>query len=223
MNKLLTINPPNYADKPIVERMAKIGVASGSEFKLSQFTPEERTNMRNIPQTTRMSLLSQTNKIEIVNNWSIIKDTGRYGTDYLFRAFVAFFGIGANLPEDAIYLNIDKLNGTSLSGSENYTLKFDLGKTPPVNAFWSLTLYNQEGYFTENELRRYAIGDRSGLVPNDDGSVTIYIQNNRPSEDKVSNWLPAPPDVFNLTFRAYHPKEELLNGTWRIPSIEVGE
>jgi hypothetical protein len=156
------------------------------------------------------------------NGWAVItKDIGTYGTNYLARAMVAFVGLGANLPQDAIYPAYTKpLNGSQ----HNYVLHFAKGQTPPVNAFWSLTLYNKQQYFYDNPLNRYVVSERTPFVKNPDGSIDIYIQNKDPGGKKSANWLPAPADKFQLIMRMYSPKEtppSILDGTWTVPGVEA--
>ncbi|MBX7107857.1 MAG: DUF1214 domain-containing protein [Chitinophagales bacterium] len=109
-----------------------------------------------------------------------------------------------------------------MDGSKKHTLHFEKGQPLPVNAFWSLTMYGPHELLVDNPINRYSIGDRSNLKYNADGSLVIYIQNENPSDDKVSNWLPAPNGAFSVTMRLYWPKEEFLNGTWKMPAIKVG-
>jgi len=157
----------------------------------------------------------------LVNGWNVSRKViGSYGTDYYSRGTVAFFGLGANLKEDAIYPScfFDK-DGNQLNGANKYVLRFDKGRTPPANAFWSLTLYDPQGYFVDNPINRYTLGDRSKLKVNPDGSVNIYIQKDNPGNDKASNWLPTPDGDFNLIMRVYWPKEEMLNKNWEPSAV----
>lgn len=157
-----------------------------------------------------------------VNNWGIMeKGIGSYGTDYKLRAAVAFGGLGANLPEDAIYpvTNVDS-TGQQLTGKYNYVVHFEKNQIPPVNAFWSLTMYNDKHFFVENPINRYAIGDRDALQFNADGTLDLYLQNKAPGNGKDANWLPAPEGDFNLLLRLYDPKPEVFNGTWTPPLIK---
>ena len=145
---------------------------------------------------------------------------GRYGTNYVARAFVARVGLGANPPEDAVYLNCNlDSKGVLLDGSHEYKIHFDKSRLPPVNAFWSITLYDLTGYFTPNSIGRYAIGDRDALKYNEDGSLDIYIQNLAPEGDRAGNWLPSPKQRFNLSLRLYWPRAEILDGSWTPPPI----
>jgi hypothetical protein len=111
-------------------------------------------------------------------------------------------------------------NGAALSGANRYVIRFPKGQLPPVNAFWSLTMYNSKQAFIENPINRYAIGDRDKLKFNADGSLTIYVQHGSPGKAKESNWLPAPPDSFNIFMRLYWPKKEVVDGTWQPPPVE---
>ena len=118
---------------------------------------------------------------KIVNGWDVMTDLGRYGTDYGFRAVVAMLGLGANLPEDAVYPHaMTDAQGEPLSGTHRYRIHFDKGELPPVDAFWSLTLYDSRQYLVENPIHRYALGDRDDLRFEPDGSLNIYVQHDPP-------------------------------------------
>jgi hypothetical protein len=138
----------------------------------------------------------------------------------LKRAIVAQVGLGANLPEDAIYpVNLADEAGKSLDGSNRYTLHFDKGAAPPADAFWSVTLYDSEGYQVANALNRFAVSSWMPFKTNADGSLDLYFQNKSPGADKEANWLPAPTGPFNLTMRLYAPKSEALTGKWNPPPV----
>jgi hypothetical protein len=146
---------------------------------------------------------------------------GRYAEDYGFRAVVAMIGLGANLADDAVYPNASHDNsGQPLQGGRHYRLHFAAGQLPPVQAFWSLTAYDKNGFLIANSLNRYAIGDRDPLHFNADGSLDIYLQNEAPAATSI-NWLPIPASgAFSITGRLYWPKAEILNGSWRMPGIQ---
>ena len=159
---------------------------------------------------------------EVVNGWRLSRDLGRYGTRYLSRATSTFFGVGANLVEDAFYptTRVDD-DGNQLTGDKQYELRFSQAEIPPVNAFWSLTMYDTDTYLVPNPLNRYARGDRDPLQYSADGSLTLYLQSESPGADKEDNWLPAPKEgEFKLTLRLYWPKQEVLDGTWQPPSVK---
>jgi len=127
-----------------------------------------------------------------------------------------------NDPEDATYpLNQTDANGNQIVGTNNYVMHFSKKELPPVDAFWSITMYDEEGFQVANELNRFAIGDRDDLSFNKDGSLDIYMQAKSPGKDKESNWLPAPDKgVLGITMRLYAPKSQILDGRWVPPVIK---
>ena len=145
------------------------------------------------------------------NGWRIPGAAGTYGTDYLGRALIAAFGWPANLPQDAIYpYTMEDGTGRTLSGTNRYTLTFPKGRTPPVDGFWSITMYFNDGgwWFYPNPLNKFTVSLRDKPTFNADGSLTLYFQNESPGKDKEANWLPAPKGDFILTMRMYWPKEK---------------
>jgi hypothetical protein len=126
-------------------------------------------------------------------------------------------------PNETQYFYTDNdASGAPLDGSKTYAITFPAGEEPPVNGFWSLTLYNEHHFFHPNDLGRYSLGTKNTtLQRNADGSLTLYAGANSPGADKESNWLPAPDDTFSLYIRAYWGKEAILDGTWQPPEIEV--
>ena len=135
----------------------------------------------------------------MVNGWVVTKGLGVYGTDYMKRAVVAAFGWPANLPQDAVYpyTEVDS-SGQKLSGANKYTLTFAKGETPPVNGFWSITMYeiDQGWWFVPNSLNKFTVSLRNNPKYNADGSLTLYFQNESPGKDNEANWLPAPKGDF---------------------------
>jgi hypothetical protein len=149
---------------------------------------------------------------------------GVYGNYYLKRAIVSMVGLGANQAEDAIYpLNVGDSDGKPMDGGSKYVLHFDKDVLPPVDAFWSITMYDKDGFQAANKLNRFAIGDRDKLQYNADGSLDIYIQNESPGADKESNWLPAPAGPLGVTMRLYAPREAALTGEWVPPPVKKVE
>jgi hypothetical protein len=134
----------------------------------------------------------------------------------------ALVGLGANLPEDAIYpMATQDSEGQPLHSDHQYVVHFEKVQLPPVNAFWSLTMYNSLDFLAENPIGRYAIGDRDKLKYNKDGSLDIYVQRTAPEKTKESNWLPAPKEgIFNLTLRMYWPKQAAIDKTWMPPVVK---
>jgi hypothetical protein len=156
------------------------------------------------------------------NGWSTTPtDTARFGTAYLDRAFVAAIGLGANTLEKAIYLPTDRDSARRpLKGSHVYVVHFKPGELPPVDQFWSLTLYDQRILFYPNSLGRYAIGDRTrGLKHDVGGGLTIIVSHNPPAASRRSNWLPAPAGSFSLYLRLYEPKAAARHQIWKPPAV----
>ena len=131
------------------------------------------------------------------------------------------WGIVANDPAEAIYLNTSTgPDGQQLTGANRYVMRFPKGGLPEVRAFWSVTLYDARHNLVANPLKRYAIGDRDKLKFNADGSLDIYIQNQSPGADNVSNWLPAPTGEFNLVLRNYLPSVDIQDQRWTPPAVQ---
>jgi hypothetical protein len=170
-----------------------------------------------------LALLHQTlpRLAKVVNGWQMNTDTmGVYGNFYLKRAIVTMVGLGALPPEDAIYpLNVADADGQPLSGDHDYRLHFARDQLPPVGAFWSVTMYDAEGFQAANPLNRFAIGDRDQLQFNDDGSLDLHLQHDSPGPDREANWLPAPRGPLGVTMRLYAPAPQALDGRWNPPPI----
>jgi hypothetical protein len=162
---------------------------------------------------------------EIVNGWVVSKGLGTYGTSYLKRATVAAFGWPANQERDAVYpyTEVDAA-GQKLTGASKYTLTFPKDGAPPVNGFWSITMYqiDQGWWFVPNALNKFTVSPRDNPKYNADGSLTLYFQNESPGADKEANWLPAPKGDFLPMLRMYWPKDtspSIINGSWRPPPV----
>ncbi len=161
---------------------------------------------------------------ELVNGWRMtLANIGVYGNNYVSRAYIARIGLGANPPEWAVYpLAILDSSGQQPNASNNYTIHFDANNLPPVKGFWSVTMYDQQGFQVSNELNRFAIGDRDNLIKNADGSITLYIQHEKPSTNKVANWLPAPKSGnIGVTMRLYGPNDAVIFGKWQPPELTI--
>jgi hypothetical protein len=162
-----------------------------------------------LPNQALSAIMENLKKIAVPKNgWTAVtKDIGVYGTRYLDRATITAIGLGANRPQDAIYPTSEAdPAGHPYSGANKYVLHFDKGMTPPVDGFWSLTMYNAKYFFVDNPLNRYTLSPRNALKYNPDGSLDLYIQAQNPGKDKESNWLPAPQGQFILMMRLYWPK-----------------
>jgi hypothetical protein len=223
LNTLMKDNPPADADASALNNFNAIGVAPGTPFDLKNLDPAVAKSVDGSVKTAQAKISAEAKKPhgKKVNGWDVMTNLGRYGTDYLFRSVVALVGLGANLPEDAIYPRAtEDTDGQPLNGANRYLVHFPDGQLPPVNAFWSLTMYTSKQFFAQNPINRYAIGDRDKLKFNDDGSLTISIQRESPGKEKESNWLPAPKDSFNVFMRLYWPKKEIVDGVWKPPGVE---
>ena len=224
--ELLKLHPPHVTDQPIIAQMARIGIEPGKAFDFAKLDPNIQNALESAPQEARKLMAWKIPTMaRVANGWSMNTDTmGVYGNYYLKRAIVSMEGLGANLPEDAIYpLNLADDSGKPLDGSEKYTLHFEKGATPPVDAFWSVTLYDPEGFQVANSLNRFAVSNWMPFQTNPDGSLDLYFQNESPGADKEANWLPAPKGPFNLTMRLYAPQPDALTGKWNPPPVTRAE
>jgi hypothetical protein len=226
--RLLINNPPHKGDEPMMKDLARIGIEPGKAFHPESLGADGAKAVDD-------GVKDATGKLAIADRavaghagktgWtSFGTKVGRYGTDYEVRAQVARIGLGANPPEDAVYMACGRdAEEHLLDGANQYRLHFEKGQTPPVRAFWSVTMYSEDGYFIPNPVNRFAIGDRDPLKFNEDGSLDLYIQRDAPGGVKDSNWLPAPPARFNLNLRMYWPKDEVLSGSWIPPAVTRGQ
>ena len=185
--ELMKLQPPHITDEPIIARMKRIGIEPGKSFDLDKADPAVKKALEGVPKAAlKLMEWKIPTLARIVNGWSMNTDTmGVYGNYYLKRAIVAQLGLGANLPEDAIYpLNLGDESGKPLEGANRYTIHFDKGATPPVYAFWSITLYDQEGFQVPNNLNRFAVSSWMPFQHNPDGSLDLYFQNESPGSEK---------------------------------------
>lgn len=220
--RLMEENPPSPEDAPIVARMATIGIVPGQPFDPSRLDPAVRQALTRVPRTGQQRIKAHANAGGVQQNgWLVTFETGRYGTDYLQRAYIAAIGLGANLPEDAVYPTamVDG-RGQRLTGSRQYRIHFSKGQSPPVDGFWSITMYDSQMFFVKNPLNKYTVSPRDNLEYNPDGSLDIYVQHQSPGKAHAANWLPAPQGDFVLTMRMYWPKPPVLDQTWKVPPIE---
>jgi len=157
----------------------------------------------------------------VKNNWTTQSNGAQFGVDYLTRAACAKANIFVNKPNETKYFYQDlDSSGTRLNGTNKYTVTFAKDEIPPVKGFWSLTMYSKEHFFVPNQLNRYSLGTKNkNLQLNSDGSLTLYVQNEAPEENKKSNWLPAPKEDFSLYIRCYWPDESVLNDSWNPPPV----
>ena len=229
--QLLKTNPPAAADAPMVARLAQLGIVPGRDFDVSKLDASTQKGLSEAPKPAQARIMGWMKKgllagdLKLKNGWTFTTKTGLYGTNYIQRALVTAIGLGANRPEDAVYptsTGPDILQ--KYDGSKKYVMHFPKGQLPPVNGFWSLTMYDSAYFFVPNALNRYTLSQRNTLKPNADGSVDLYIQNESPGADKEANWLPAPKDGFILMMRLYWPKEtppSLLDGSWSLARVKA--
>jgi hypothetical protein len=220
--ELLKANPAHITDQPMIAELKKIGIEPGKSFDLEKAPRAVRQALEKAPkEALRLMAWKIPTLARVVNGWGMNTDTmGVYGNYYLKRALVAQLGLGANTPQDAIYpLNLADSEGKPLVGVNNYTLHFDKESLPPVSAFWSVTLYDAQGFQVPNALNRFAVSSWMPFQYNPDGSLDLYFQNESPGGEKEANWLPAPKGPFNLTMRMYAPKSDALTGKWNPPPV----
>jgi hypothetical protein len=218
--ELMKQHPPHATDWSINARMKRIGLEPGKSFDGSKVSADALA--RGAASGLKLMREKAPTLVRVTNGWQMSTDTmGVYGNFYLKRAIVAMMGLGANQPEDAIYpINVVDADDKPVVGENNYLLHFRKDELPPVDAFWSLTMYDAEGFQIANPINRFAIGDRDALTYNSDGSLDLYIQNRSPGVDKESNWLPAPKNgALGLTLRLYAPKPQVADGRWNPPAI----
>ncbi|MBF6133211.1 DUF1254 domain-containing protein [Nocardia otitidiscaviarum] len=214
---LMAVNPPAPEDAPALARFARIGIRPGGAvtgISAADLTAGVATARRQLPTYTDPDTT-------VANGWEYSTQLGDYGTDYRLRARVAQQGLGANLPEHAIYPNLDGLADTD--GTPNrYRLRFPPDQIPPVDAFWSITAYDGDGFLIPHPSGVHSVGHHIPPVPNPDGSLEIAVQYENPgSAVPPSNWLPIPDaGPFSLTMRLYAPQPSVLRGEWRPPALE---
>ncbi len=223
--QLMVENPPYAADAPLLANLAKIGIKPGVDYK-SYFAGLDN----GVKSAIQAGYQSALDKIPaegmgaIKNGWQLPYGTGNYGTDYTLRAAIAYRGLGANLVDDAFYASASTgSDGLNFSSDNKYVLHFSKDEIPPVNGFWSLSMYNEKILFAANPINRYCLGSLSDppLIKNLDGSIDIYIQRDSPDAAKVPNWLPTPASGgFSLTLRLYWPQEPVMAKSWIPPAIQ---
>jgi hypothetical protein len=224
LSQLLKTNPPSAADAPALSRFAKIGLVPGKDFDATKLNADFVKRIPEVGFDRIMAQFKLNREVKDVNGWGFTTKTGIYGTDYPMRALVTAIGLGANRPQDAVYpTSLKDSEGRAYEGSNKYVMHFPKGQLPPVQGFWSLTMYNDRYFFVSNPINRYSISVRQKPKSNPDGSTDLYIQKDSPGPDKEANWLPAPAGKFVLMLRMYWPDERkpsIINGSWTIPAVK---
>lgn len=223
--QLMKNNPPAKEDGPMLAQMAQLGIVPGEDFDVEKLGPAVQTALDDVPKIGFEKIMAHfAEGGEKINGWVFTMETGLYGTEYLQRALITAIGLGANRPQDAVYPTSEAdADGKPYSGANKYVMHFPAGQLPPVNGFWSLTMYDAAYFFVDNPLNRYTLSARNELKKNADGSVDLYLQHENPGPDKESNWLPAPEGKFVLMLRLYWPKESdpsILDGSWKLPAVK---
>lgn len=221
--ELLALHQPHVTDWSITERMSRIGIEAGKEFDYDKLDGKiQKALDKACADALKLMVAKKASLGTLVNGWSLNTETmGVYGNFYFKRAIVAMVGLGANQPEDAVYpMNFADADGKPLHGQNNYVLHMNKEDLPPVNAFWSVTMYDDAGFQMANSLNRFAISSWMPLKKNSDGSIDLYLQQTSPGADKESNWLPSGNCTLGVTMRLYAPKAEVLNGNWKPAAIK---
>jgi hypothetical protein len=225
LTDIMSRQSPLTQDQAILAKMKKIGLEPGQAFELTKDNLILTQKLKAIPKVVHKRFRdtkSNPAPENMVNNWSVaFEGIGTYQSDYTRRAYIAFAALGANLPEDAIYpIASSDINGEELNARYKYLIHMEQEDLPPVNAFWSLTAYTEDDFLVENELNRFALGDRDSLTYNSDGSLDLYIQSEAPENKHINNWLPIPQDgPFSLAMRLYWPEDRVLSKQWSPPGI----
>ena len=222
MNESLKALPVREQAAALLAQFDSIGIGPNSSFNPDELDEATRNGLEKALEAGRKIVeASEARTIPSRNGWMIPDNAGRYGFDYLQRASVVANGY-ANLPEESTYgATLTDSDGDMLSGAEQYKLHFPAGQLPPVNGFWSITPYAIPAKLVEdNAIGRYSIGDRTeGIRYNDDGSLTLWLQN-APPADKARNWLPVPAGYFMAVVRMYEPQAAILEQDYELPRIE---
>jgi hypothetical protein len=229
LNFYLQFCPTHPSEKKLMERFARLGIGAGQTFGAEKLTPETR---QAIEQGMADAWADFGGVLEEVNAGKVTSGD-LFGTrdfpknNYLYRMTAAVLGIYGNTKQEAMYpaYYVDA-DGQKLDGSHRYTLRFAPGQLPPVNSFWSMTMYEEpSNLLVSNPLNRYLLN--SPVLPkftlDADGGLTLRIQNESPGKDQEANWLPAPKGPFSVIMRLYWPKEEALDGKWTPPPVMRGK
>ncbi|WP_258129503.1 DUF1254 domain-containing protein [Achromobacter anxifer] len=218
-------NPPHANDTPMLDRMRRIGMDPRQPFSYGRLSPAVQQALAQAQPLAGRRIADGVSRLGTpMNGWgTVLSGIGTYGTDYTRRAAIAYAGLGAPTPEDVLYpVTVSDSKGRALNSNEDYVLHFDKGQLPPVNAFWSLHVYNEKHGFADNPANRYVLRSTDGLKYNADGSLDIYIQRRDPGERKRSNWIasPAADAPFLLSMRLYWPQDTALDGLWAPPPVK---
>jgi hypothetical protein len=218
--ELMKLHPPKSTDYSQVWRMAHVGIVPGEDLKFDALDASVQDVLTKGAKAGYAKIKEHSYHLGTENDgWNLLLGTlGSYGIQYLQRAAVALYGLGCNQLDDAYYPVLTNNIGPS---TDTYVLHFDKGETPPAAAFWSITLYDDDGFAVPNALNRGNLASWMKPSFGQDGSLDLYIGPNSPGKDKESNWLPAPADkAWNLAMRLYAPEEPATTGAWTPPALK---
>lgn len=226
LNFVLAFCPTHPSEKELMERFAKLDIGAGKTFDINQFSPEVQKAIGegikdawgDFMGVKKLADEGKVGSADVFGSREFLKN------NYLYRMAGAVLGIWGNSADEAIYPSyyVDD-EGKPLVGSNRYTIHFDADKLPPVNSFWSLTMYElPESLLTKNPINRYLVNSTMMDQFKRDAmdGLTIYIQHDSPGSDKEANWLPAPKGAFSVVMRLYWPKKEALDGSWKQPKMQ---
>uniref|UniRef100_A0A6J5ZWR0 Unannotated protein n=1 Tax=freshwater metagenome TaxID=449393 RepID=A0A6J5ZWR0_9ZZZZ len=227
LSAAMAADPPPARDADIVARLAHFGIGAGLRPSTAGLPGPVLEGLAQgvdaaaaaLPGQSKLPVLAQA---RANGGWyNPAPEVGAFGTNYVLRARAALLGIGINTVIESTYpIALTDSAGVMLNGANSYRMVFKRGKLPPVRGFWSLTMYDSDGYLVPNAANVYAIGpDHPGMITRKDGSVVIVVQQQKPTEKGV-NWLPSPPAGFRLNLRLYLPSKSILKGTWKPPAVE---
>jgi hypothetical protein len=225
LNFALQFCPTHPSETELMARFAKIGVGPGKTIDVSALPPEIKTAMEAGMADAWADLAALQKRVDAgeVTSGDMFGTREYLRNNYLYRMAAAVLGIYGNSKQEAMYpIYAVDADGQKLDGANRYTVHFAADQMPPVNAFWSLTMYNlPQSLLVANPLNRYLLNKPMlpQFVKDADGGYTFYVQNESPGKDKEPNWLPAPKGPFFIAMRLYWPKEEALNGTWKQPPM----
>ncbi len=228
LQHLMLENPPHEADDKAVNTLATIGISTGIPGAGTCHEPRTFDAWTRGLMSLAFAVVDRGMNAALDtaqglhDGWQMAPShIGRYGDDYAMRAVVAMVGLGANLAADGVYPNANvDVDGERLDGRNAYVLRFARDELPPVNGFWSVTAYDEDGFLIPGALGRHSLGDRDALVRDADGGITLYLQADAPAGNARANWLPVPADAaFSVTARLYWPEPQVLEGRWTMPGI----
>jgi hypothetical protein len=203
-----------------------VGVIAEQDFDISKLGSLDKTLIKLAPKIGLLKMAIKLKRAETTNGWLYFTEgVGNWGTNYVLRGMGNLLGPGWNRAEDAVYpLALKDEDGNAYDGSKyNYVMHFEKGGLPPVDGFWSLTMYDKDLFFVPNTIDRYALSQRDTFVTNADGSIDLYLQTESPGNDREANWLPAPRGEFKLVLRVYGPSKtppSILDGSWTPPAVK---